>query len=178
MNTNTRTMFIPGGVVLLISLGISRTQPLATDGVSRHVTRLWYTDSAWPEACLRLVGGFASPAGPERSGGAKCCIATGPDGERLGQGYSAYGTIWFPKDVRGRSPCRDYDEPILEQGLMVPYANVDSVTAGMRTSLGMDHSFLMSNMTRQHCAFNSGSWMALENLVRHWAQGSARILGL
>ena len=52
---------------------------------------------------------------------------------------------------------------------MVPNADVDFLTAGMEKSLGMDHSFLMSNMTPQHCAFNRGPWMVLEGLVRYWA---------
>ena len=68
-----------------------------------------------------------------------------------------------------KSECADYVEPIFDQGHMVPNSDVDFITPGMNISLGMDHSFLMSNMTPQHCAFNRGPWMVLENLVRHWA---------
>ncbi len=79
----------------------------------------------------------------------------------------------FRSDLRldrdHRSQCRDYKEPIFDQGHVVPNADVDFITSGMQESLGMDHSFLMSNMTPQHCAFNRGPWMVLERLVRHWA---------
>ena len=68
-----------------------------------------------------------------------------------------------------RSRCRDYNEPIFDQGHMVPNADLDFMTPGMPYALGMDHSFLMSNMTPQHCAFNRGPWQVLEGLVRNWA---------
>jgi endonuclease G len=38
---------------------------------------------------------------------------------------------------------------------------------------------MMSNMTPQHCAFNRGTWLILEKLVRHWAteKGEIYIIG-
>lgn len=68
-----------------------------------------------------------------------------------------------------RADCRDYKEPIFDRGHMVPNSDLDFMTPGMPNSLGMDHSFLMSNMTPQHCAFNRGPWQVLEGLVRDWA---------
>ena len=67
-----------------------------------------------------------------------------------------------------QSQCRDYEEPIFDQGHMVPNGDLDFITPGMDWSLGMDHSFLMSNMTPQHCAFNRGPWQVLEGLIRDW----------
>jgi len=67
------------------------------------------------------------------------------------------------------SQCADYKEPIFDQGHMVPNADLDFILPGMKWSLGMDHSFLMSNMTPQHCATNRGPWQVLEGLVRDWA---------
>ena len=68
-----------------------------------------------------------------------------------------------------KSTCRDYKEPIFDQGHLVPNADLDFITAGAPHSIGMDHSFLMSNMTPQHCAFNRGPWWVLESLVQEWA---------
>lgn len=76
-------------------------------------------------------------------------------------------------DDDDRSKCRDYKEPIFDQGHMVPNGDLDFVTPGLGYALGMDHSFLMSNMTPQHCAFNRGPWQVLEGLIRDWAENLA-----
>ena len=34
----------------------------------------------------------------------------------------------------------------------------------------MLNTYMMSNMAPQHCAFNRGTWLILEELVRHWAE--------
>lgn len=68
-----------------------------------------------------------------------------------------------------KSTCKNYKEPIFDQGHMVPNADLDFLTPGETISRSMDHTFLMSNMTPQHCAFNRGPWQVLEGLVRDWA---------
>jgi endonuclease G len=72
-------------------------------------------------------------------------------------------------DPAQQSTCRDYKEPIFDQGHMVPNAEVDFMTPGIPHALGMDQSFLLSNMTPQHCALNRGPWWVLEDLIRDWA---------
>ena len=62
-----------------------------------------------------------------------------------------------------KSTCSDYKEPIFDQGHMVPNGDMG------RSKTAMDHTFLMSNMTPQHCAFNRGIWQVLEKRVRDWA---------
>lgn len=67
-----------------------------------------------------------------------------------------------------RSDCADYSEPIFDQGHMVPRAAMN------RSGAAMDATFLMSNMTPQHCAFNRGPWQVLESIVRReWAGSQA-----
>ena len=62
-----------------------------------------------------------------------------------------------------RSECADYKEKIFDQGHMVPRADMN------RSEVAMDQTFLMTNMTPQHCAFNRGVWQVLEALGRRWA---------
>jgi len=69
----------------------------------------------------------------------------------------------------GRSFCSDYEEKVYDQGHMVPNADLDWIEPAIGHSVGMDHSFLMSNMTPQHCEFNRGIWQVLEGMVRKWA---------
>lgn len=61
-----------------------------------------------------------------------------------------------------RSECADYKEPIFDQGHMVPNGDMT------RSDEAMDATFLMSNMTPQHCAFNRGVWQVLEGRIRQW----------
>jgi len=62
-----------------------------------------------------------------------------------------------------RSECADYKEPIFDQGHMVPNGDMT------RSDAAMDQTFLMSNMSPQHCAFNRGVWQVLESRIRTWA---------
>ncbi len=72
-----------------------------------------------------------------------------------------------------RAFCSDFKEPVFDQGHMVPNADLDWIDPNIGYSLGMDHSFLMSNMTAQHCEFNRGPWLVLEDLTRKWAASAA-----
>ncbi|MCA9628018.1 MAG: DNA/RNA non-specific endonuclease [Myxococcales bacterium] len=62
-----------------------------------------------------------------------------------------------------RAECRDYEEPIFDSGHLVPRADMN------RSESAMLNTFLLSNMTPQHCATNRGPWLVLEDLVRQWA---------
>ncbi|MCA9639436.1 MAG: DNA/RNA non-specific endonuclease, partial [Myxococcales bacterium] len=62
-----------------------------------------------------------------------------------------------------RAECRDYEEPIFDTGHLVPRADMN------RSESAMLNTFLLSNMTPQHCATNRGPWLVLEDLVRQWA---------
>ncbi|MGE0321499.1 MAG: DNA/RNA non-specific endonuclease [Polyangiaceae bacterium] len=66
-------------------------------------------------------------------------------------------------DADVRAECRDYEEPIFDIGHLVPRADMN------RSSSAMLNTFLLSNMTPQHCATNRGPWLVLEDLVRQWA---------
>lgn len=67
------------------------------------------------------------------------------------------------------STCRDYDEPVFDQGHMVPSADMTrSVTAMLNT-------YVMTNMAPRYCAFNRGIWRGLEKVVRHWAEVEGEI---
>ena len=68
-----------------------------------------------------------------------------------------------------RAFCSDFKEPVFDRGHMVSNADLDWIDPGTGYSLGMDHSYLMSNMTAQHCEFNRGPWLVLEDLTRKWA---------
>lgn len=57
----------------------------------------------------------------------------------------------------------DYDEPIFDQGHMVPNADMSF------GDIPIMNSFILSNMTPQFCQFNRGIWQILETLVRFWA---------
>lgn len=82
----------------------------------------------------------------------------------------------FRSDLRlaagEQSTCKNYKEPIFDQGHMVPNADLDFFSPGESIARSMDHSFLMSNMTPQHCAFNRGPWLVLESLSRSWASAA------
>jgi len=57
----------------------------------------------------------------------------------------------------------DYKEPIYDQGHMANDADLkDNLTEQINT-------YLMSNMSPQHCRFNRGIWLSLEHLTRKWA---------
>lgn len=77
-------------------------------------------------------------------------------------------TECFRQDVRlsytSASTCADYSEPIYDQGHLAPNADF---TRSLRAML---NTYVMSNMTPQHCAFNRGTWLILEQLTRDWVQ--------
>ncbi len=58
----------------------------------------------------------------------------------------------------------DYDEPIYDQGHLANDADMkDDLTEQVNT-------YMMSNMSPQHCRFNRGIWLSLEHLGRIWAK--------
>jgi len=70
------------------------------------------------------------------------------------------------RDAGSAAFCADYDEPIFDRGHMVPNSDME------RSEAAMINTYMFTNMTPQHCAFNRGIWQALEALVRHWAKES------
>lgn len=74
----------------------------------------------------------------------------------------------FRQDPRIPGPVAsrpsDYNEPIFDQGHMVPNADM---TFG---EIPIINTFIMSNMSPQFCQFNRGVWQILETLGRHWAK--------
>lgn len=82
-------------------------------------------------------------------------------------------TQCFRKDVRlpnnRAGTCADYLEDTYDQGHMVPNSDME------RTLRAMLNTYMMSNMTPQHCAFNRGTWLILEQLVRHWVTEKGEI---
>ncbi|MDF1629106.1 MAG: DNA/RNA non-specific endonuclease [Alcanivoracaceae bacterium] len=72
-------------------------------------------------------------------------------------------------DYWERSDCADYKEDIFDQGHMVPSADMKRSEEAMATT------FLMSNMTAQHCQFNRGPWQVLEELTRRWADSHGEV---
>ena len=53
----------------------------------------------------------------------------------------------------------DYNEPIFDQGHMTPNGDMSKGTQPVL------NSFILSNMTPQHCQFNRGVWQILETLT-------------
>lgn len=63
----------------------------------------------------------------------------------------------------------DYDEPVFDQGHLTPNGDMSrSVTSVL-------NSFVMTNMTPQHCYFNRGVWQIFESLVRLWVKDKQTI---
>jgi endonuclease G len=57
----------------------------------------------------------------------------------------------------------DYEEPVYDQGHMMPFAD-------QRYSKMSGHnSFVMTNMAPQNCQLNRGIWQILEQISRRWA---------
>ena len=66
------------------------------------------------------------------------------------------------KDLAAKTS--DYREPIYDQGHMANDADLkDNLVEQLNT-------YVMSNMSPQHCRFNRGIWLSLEHLGRIWAQ--------
>lgn len=82
-------------------------------------------------------------------------------------------TECFRKDIRVKQShagyCSDYNEPIYDQGHIVPNSDMK------RTLKAMLNTYMMSNMSPQHCNFNRGSWLILEQLVRHWTKDKNKL---
>ena len=57
----------------------------------------------------------------------------------------------------------DYKEPIFDRGHL---ANDADLKDELREQL---NSYVLTNMSPQHCRFNRGIWLTAENLTRHWA---------
>ena len=58
----------------------------------------------------------------------------------------------------------DYKEPIYDQGHLANDADLKD------DFIQQLNSYIMSNMSPQHCRFNRGIWLSLEHLTRIWAK--------
>lgn len=58
----------------------------------------------------------------------------------------------------------DYLEPIYDQGHLASDADLKD------DLIQQVNSYVMSNMSPQHCRFNRGIWLSLEGLTRQWAK--------
>ncbi len=81
---------------------------------------------------------------------------------------------YFRKDPRlaedEASRPVDNDEPIFDQGQLANDADMkDNLTEQVNT-------YVMSNMSPQHCRFNRGIWLPLEALTRIWAKKYGAVL--
>jgi DNA/RNA endonuclease G (NUC1) len=83
----------------------------------------------------------------------KECFRADP---RLNNGETAY--------------CSNYDEPVYDQGHMVPDADMPA-----RPVSALINSYVFSNITPQHCHFNRGVWLLFEGLVREWAREEGEV---
>ena len=74
----------------------------------------------------------------------------------------------FRKDPRfGRNQgasTTDYREPVYDQGHLANDADLKD------NFVHQLNSYVMSNMSPQHCRFNRGVWLSLEHLTRVWAE--------
>ncbi|GAA5138606.1 DNA/RNA non-specific endonuclease [Thalassotalea piscium] len=71
----------------------------------------------------------------------------------------------FRKDPRLKigASTTDYKEPIFDQGHLTNDADLKD------TLIEQINTYVMSNMSPQHCRFNRGIWLSLEHLTRSWA---------
>lgn len=63
----------------------------------------------------------------------------------------------------------DYDEPIYDQGHMVNDRDLKD------DAVEQINTYVMSNMSPQHCRFNRGIWLTLEHLGRIWAKEYGKV---
>lgn len=70
-----------------------------------------------------------------------------------------------PRLKKAKSAAKsDYDEAIYDQGHMTNDADLkDDLLEQLNT-------YVLSNMSPQHCRFNRGIWLSLEHLTRAWAR--------
>jgi len=63
----------------------------------------------------------------------------------------------------------DYKEPVFDQGHMANDADIKD------DFLQQINTYVMSNISPQHCRFNRGIWLSLEHLGRKWAKQYGQI---
>lgn len=70
-----------------------------------------------------------------------------------------------PRLKKSRTAIKaDYNEAIYDQGHLANDADMkDNLIEQLNT-------YVLSNMSPQHCAFNRGIWLSLEHLTRSWAE--------
>ena len=68
-----------------------------------------------------------------------------------------------PRIEENAARLSDYKEPIYDQGHLTPDASLKD------EFLEQINSYVLSNMSPQHCALNRGVWLSLEGLIRQWA---------
>ena len=68
-----------------------------------------------------------------------------------------------PRIEKNATRLSDYKEPIYDQGHLTPDASLKD------EFLEQINSYVLSNMSPQHCALNRGVWLSLEGLIRQWA---------
>lgn len=66
---------------------------------------------------------------------------------------------------RERAICANYEEPVFDQGHLVPDADMPAKPVS-----SLINSYIFSNIAPQYCHFNRGVWLFLEGLVREWAR--------
>lgn len=72
-------------------------------------------------------------------------------------------------DADKTSVLDDYDEDIYDRGHLANDADMKDVTGEQIAT------YVLSNMSPQHCHFNRGIWLSLENLTRNWANDHGEI---
>jgi len=92
------------------------------------------------------------------------------DGEDIEGGAGQDRVECFRKDPRLANAIAarpvDYTEPTFDQGHMANDADLkDNVIEQVNT-------YVMSNMSPQHCRFNRGIWLSMEHLTRIWANNN------
>lgn len=83
------------------------------------------------------------------------------------KGLKGGRTDCFRPDPRLPAPSpttSDYDEPIFDQGHMVPNGDMTF------SQIAILNTFMMSNMSPQFCQFNRGVWQILESFGRRWSE--------
>lgn len=94
--------------------------------------------------------------------------------EDIDQASGKYRVNCFRSDPRLKNgegaSTADYREPVYDQGHMANDADLKD------NLLQQINSYVMSNMSPQHCRFNRGIWLSLEHLTRIWARKYGEII--
>ena len=69
-----------------------------------------------------------------------------------------------------RASTTDYLEPVFDRGHLASDADLKD------NFVHQLNSYMMSNMSPQHCRFNRGVWLSLEHLTRRWAEKYGEII--